>query len=165
MVMVKYTSSISKTYIVLVMCTILKTHLCQDFFFPLEDRIIQRVFQYVRLSLNSEDIVSLKLTVLASNRCIDHRSNCSLTGCIFPGIFQSPQRTKQDVVSFIVSQDDEGAHRGRRTVMERKASSHPHRSSVRQTETSPENLSQCCTAEPYTGTERHHKQITNKQTR
>lgn len=75
-------------------------------------------------------------------------------------------RTKQDVFCFfITSQDDEGAHRGRWTVMERKASSHPHRSSVCQTETRPENLSQRCTAEPYTGTERHHKQTTNKQTR
>lgn len=62
---------------------------------------------------------------------------------------------------FISSQDDEGAHRGRRPVMEREAAPHPHRFSVRQRETVPEEYSERCAAQPDTQAERHQ---TNQQT-
>ena len=63
---------------------------------------------------------------------------------------------------FVVSQDDEGAHRGRRAVVERKASSDPHRPSFCSRETYSESYSHLSTTEPDTATERHQ---TDKQTR
>lgn len=62
---------------------------------------------------------------------------------------------------FVVCQDDEGAHRGRRAVVERKASSDPHRPSFCQRETYSESYRHFSTTEPDTAAERHQ---TDKQT-